>query len=1557
MSEFSGAPRRRGLPANFELFSTSTNGLFSVRGLPKSTHLHRIYLNGLHLLFPFWITNETTEQLSLDLVSPADCSIKFQRDNANWSAVPSDNRESYVDIVNGIDDASKEGDGPDEVTMECNAGIQKEFCEVFNQMDGIKRLDLAPHETLELVLLYVSNEPKTNAQQTPVHSRRPSFGQLAASVNGTASGSGTSDTTAQPEQPGSDAKVGNKAGYQYTSNYSTIALQAMSEDKQTAIDRYSICLRTSFCKSVLEVDPPTSRVYIDDCVVGKLYERILAIKNASEIGLDWSMTVVESTDTTSLSSLQLLDKNMDPLNDGHLSAGESSTMLIRYTPQSVGEFLCRFLIENKNDPSNQRYWVFRARVSQRQKPKLVELLSEPYINFGDCTSGVWNYREISLRNVSETPIAMRFRVEGNTSNLKMKSSVKAWQDPLDDGNTIDGQQQQPVDASQLRNHTAETPASNRSDAGLADDSLSESANANDGTQDEATSEGGGWDSLRSQDADTGDTSSLTDRPGIPWRYSQGEILDDGSTQSDILGGGSDLQSTSTGKAAAAAGVAARRESSGPLQDVLERDRRMHPRTRLTTSSYAHQPAQFDEVLIKPGSVRTVVLSLLGNPVNSASVNAGQFDRLTFTFFCEYAVSTSSKQPSRFPKNTPSSDSSEDRLSLPCTVNMCTPFVRVSPPMLDFGSVDVGMLKTMYLQIENLSQVEATVQCKLESKVINCMRTPLVIPPLQSKSVRVDIYPRRINARYRKQIIVRNKHNHLNDNVVEVRSVHVDQRRMAFHNLFYKTLVPQNEQNFVDFGTVPYNSRVMRKINLQNLCCCPVTIGLSTGDGGGAGTPFPPGVDGDLESTESLEANRSSSSNNDSDGSMIAMYTVAPLIKDGAVTQVARDVAKQLPLLERQAVMHSNVEAFKERSGILRTSEEIPAHSNTIDVSAQPRTYSSKLQSNTGGGALRVLQPGIFVDKAVERGHACLVPFSRPGKPSTESPVSIEYLDVPVAFTRRQPSVRIQEHGNSDQLLLLGEPGAVISHEGQTSPPSSLDEQSAEDVSTTVIIDRAMDILDQIISNLDTVPKALFSSAKAEDEYVRRQVDLHKYIDLLVESGFLQPASQIVLPASGTELVVVMLRPSGEEQEGGGGPVGKPPVSPRFDANLYFRLIDRPSDLLPYTASTNAAVFANSYQLPVRRFLIQASLCHTELELGQKSINVGNMQVDEASRKYLVIKNRAETPLMYAIRKTGSIASGDIQFVDNNRYGVVRGFDSRKVVFVFKPSLNGVYNEQMSIANVLNAQGGKTAIIKAIVRRPSKFYIQSLVLEFGNQGHRGDSSAEKEEGDVGILSVGVACSDVQILTIKNMTPTTRYLAVMAADILAKDGIQLPLPQSQQDQQQQQLWDGMLPPVGSIVLDPLFPPNIATSTVPKRHYDRETEEKIETLEQKMKIAVRKEQPEKIEKYRQKLAKLRNTGNGADAEKPSGDEIVIRRLGNDRQVTVTLPPLCAADIPLVVVPRIVQQKGGRKDRPVRSVSSDAVEAAVGYLVVHEEKDKDNVKLVTLKALVRAEPSISSS
>lgn len=59
------------------------------------------------------------------------------------------------------------------------------------------------------------------------------------------------------------------------------------------------------------------------------------------------------------------------------------------------------------------------------------------------------------------------------------------------------------------------------------------------------------------------------------------------------------------------------------------------------------------------------------------------------------------------------------------------------------------------------------------------------------------------------------------------------------------------------------------------------------------------------------------------------------------------------------------------------------------------------------------------------------------------------------------------------------------------------------------------------------------------------------------------------------------------------------------------------------------------------------------------LNFGHLQLGEQRAKSLLIHNKAEAPLLYAIQKTGSVASGDLRF-DLARYGVIRPYSSKEV---------------------------------------------------------------------------------------------------------------------------------------------------------------------------------------------------------------------------------------------------------------------------------------------------------
>ncbi|KAJ2362678.1 hypothetical protein IW150_006945, partial [Coemansia sp. RSA 2607] len=373
---------------NFNICTTSVHGQFSVQGLARKTCIDQIYVNGLHAVVPFWVTNNSSTRLEIGIDTDSE-SLKVHQYNVNWDSLLSDQKATYVAITD-----TRQGDG--EATLTCSAEAQRDFNEAFNQMEGMRRLELDYGQTVELTLLVL-----------PV--------QTGDAAN---AGKGNGARGDDECDGGNNSNSSSVTHYSFGELTGSLVLRTADDELRTAI-------AARYCRSVLEMEPSTSRVYLDDCVVGKTYERVLRVRNMSAIALDWTMAAVETTDSAALGAmLHVRSVDGDDGNDGalggQLPGGGSRQIVVRYTPQTVGEFLCRFAVENANDAGNTRYWVFRARASQRAKPRRVELLSAADIDFGDCTSGVWYRKDVSLKNVSDAAMVVRFRVEGRLGGLTVR---------------------------------------------------------------------------------------------------------------------------------------------------------------------------------------------------------------------------------------------------------------------------------------------------------------------------------------------------------------------------------------------------------------------------------------------------------------------------------------------------------------------------------------------------------------------------------------------------------------------------------------------------------------------------------------------------------------------------------------------------------------------------------------------------------------------------------------------------------------------------------------------------------------------------------------------------------------------------------------------------------------------------------------------------------------------------------------------------------------------------------------------------------------------------------
>jgi hypothetical protein len=80
--------------------------------------------------------------------------------------------------------------------------------------------------------------------------------------------------------------------------------------------------------------------------------------------------------------------------------------------------------------------------------------------------------------------------------------------------------------------------------------------------------------------------------------------------------------------------------------------------------------------------------------------------------------------------------------------------------------------------------------------------------------------------------------------------------------------------------------------------------------------------------------------------------------------------------------------------------------------------------------------------------------------------------------------------------------------------------------------------------------------------------------------------------------------------------------------------------------------SNLNDIPARELLIRSSLIRSIMELGQKNINFGTLEKSQLRKKTIVIRNVSETPLLYSIRKSGLISSGDLVIAEG-RTGIIR----------------------------------------------------------------------------------------------------------------------------------------------------------------------------------------------------------------------------------------------------------------------------------------------------------------
>ncbi|KAI8917062.1 hypothetical protein DFJ77DRAFT_331406 [Powellomyces hirtus] len=804
-------------------------------------------------------------------------------------------------------------------------------------------------------------------------------------------------------------------------------------------------------------------------------------------------------------------------------------------------------------------------------------------------------------------------------------------------------------------------------------------------------------------------------------------------------------------------------------------------TREGVGSNGEEYRRIEEIVLRPGTERIVeVCYRPEKDAPTADHRGGRLTRRNFRLFLAYASNGMSIK---------------EKKTIQCKARTCTSFVEVSPKVVNFGDTDVGTLKSAPIQITNCSDLPARVELRFVSKVLNTYRDEIHIPPKQSIEAKVDIYPRKVNPEYRKQVTVVNLLNRDNAQTVEVRSTNIDKNRVTFHSLFYRILTPTSS-NFVDFGSVVVNSPVARTLTIANISKKRLT----------------------LEIASSLPGE-------------IKLYTRARTLS-AAVEPAKTNTASTVERRERLLESISDRRKLPRPDIASSSLAAAPITSKTGAPLPKLRSFAESTESS----------PADYLDLASSLGH-------KDGRRSprrrtmqhfplnTLKQLRAQYRDVKLSSTD-------DEMGSARAAVPPIRRPVLFDDASSETPAKGGDDLDAEPMTKSLDLalrtvneatNRSIGTLNDIsdttklpintlLSMLESVTGILpppLSKLSAEEQYVRARLHLTRELEIAIKDGRLVPISIIEIPPDSDLPILVVFTPNGEH---------KPQIqgkSRKMDSRVYLKLIEFDREI--QQPQFEQLLRGDQAMIPVRELLLRSSLCRSIMELNQKNINFGSMDKTEHRTKSIVIRNNSEAPLLYAIRKSGSIASGDL-ILGDGRMGVVRAYGKREVEFMFDPSLAGPFHERLSIENVQDRTNDQSISVKATIRKPAPFTLESLEVDFG------------------ACLVNELCPVVQHIVISNTSfkKTRTFEVRVDPEDLRFKGCSASFSFDLVDKD-----DDYVDEAGGQ----------DTSGEPKRRRRRpllmlskEMEEEIEHLEQKLKIAKRKGYKDKVKKVLAKLDKLR-------------------------------------------------------------------------------------------------------
>ncbi|KAH6570662.1 hypothetical protein BASA62_004240 [Batrachochytrium salamandrivorans] len=1076
-------------------------------------------------------------------------------------------------------------------------------------------------------------------------------------------------------------------------------LPSTESDPTSGIPDYqlTIKLRSRVCRSMLWTDIGSTGLIFDDCVVGGSYFKDFTIWNRSEIDLFWCLNTIDLSNQNGRNWLKFTDYNTgDAIENTPVPAYSHRRIRVTFKPRETGELNYDLQIENQNDSSNTVETRIHAIVHDVLREETLVINSGSMIDFGDCCAGLWRKRHITIKNTSNAVLDVLFQSDSPGVVFQLKSDDVSAETP----ETTTQQQHFHRRRHQQHQQLSLTDAS---DGGAVANNIQYSPVVSNQLQPDIILNHPDRPAIdRLQDISatfSGPSSELSPTQSSTSSRASSPLLQRKRTNSGMLlsgvSSGASITNNNIGVGGKGSSIIEAIEltritsnsSSFDLSEEIDNAHTVDLPQRDALGVTTEDVTLIEEVQLRAGMERTIEVCYkpTHDPM-TPDYRAGRLTKRNFRINLMYA------HPGQ---------QTREKKTIQAVSRTCTSFIEISPQILNFGDTNVNTLRSLPIKITNCSELSARVELRFVSKVLNSFRGEMTIHARQHIEVKVDIYPRKINPDYCKQITVVNLLNRDNDHIVDVRSTNIDKHRVTFHSLFYHILTPSST-NFVDFGSVILNSSVVRTFTIENISRKMLSLEITSS--------MPNDIRIFTKSTEPMEKMDSAPSASSAverreklletldDGRMMKRPTVDALSggtnntgSTGSILGLAGVSKPGRVIDETTTSLHQHGEsssAYLDLASTLdgpgrRSPRRKPPHvTQTAELKLLRKHYNRErkpLFAEEDLGARASANRGIkYTVTNVD-----------------DDPFSVSENSA-MAYSSKRPLA------TSDHSAVLSEtnPTEHVDDEHHTGPDDPLSLLFADVIQGSKL---TIDALLLLIEKSTGVLPPLFPRASLEENYAKSQLMLKREFESAIEGGRLSPTSIVNIEPESSVTIILVLKALGSDMP---HVQGKPR---KHDAHVFLRMQKFDMDIKQ--PQFEQLLRGGLDAIPVRELMLRISLYRSIMELGQKNINFGVLDKNERRNKSIVIRNNSEAPLLYTIRKSGSIASGDI-ILGNHRMGVVRGYGKREVEFIFDPSLAGVFQEKLIVENILDRKNDQIMTLKANIRQPANFAIETLLLEFG-----------------------------------------------------------------------------------------------------------------------------------------------------------------------------------------------------------------------------------------------------